>query len=106
VSASRNAISGADVATGKLVESLLSDLVKGTNAFDVPGAHIFMLRKIRNLGRPGIASMAIFKMKIGRKSAADFDRVRAAREAIGPLVERMSMENHLDLFWRKTLLPR
>ena len=52
VSASRNAISGADVATGKLVESLLSDVVKGTNAFDVPGAQIFMLRKIRNLGRP------------------------------------------------------
>ena len=137
----------ADVATGKLVESLLSDVVKGTNAFDVPGAHTSMLRKIRNLGRPGIASMAIsavdnalwdlkcrllgvslldllgavresaliygsggftsysiaelqkqlggwaaqgikmVKMKIGREPAADFDRVRAAREAIGPLVE-------------------
>ena len=49
----------ADVATGKLVESLLSDVVKGTNAFDVPGAHTSVLRKIRNLGRPGIASMAI-----------------------------------------------
>ena len=137
----------ADVATGKLVESLLSDVVRGTNAFDVPGAHTSMLRKIRNLGRPGIASMAIsavdnalwdlksrllgvslldllgavresamiygsggftsysiaelqkqlgdwaaqgikmVKMKIGREPAADFDRVRAAREAIGPLVE-------------------
>jgi hypothetical protein len=50
----------ADVATGKLVESLLSDVVRGTNAFEVPGAHNFMLRKIRNLGRPGITSMAIF----------------------------------------------
>ncbi len=29
----------ADVATGKLVESLLSGVVKGTNAFDVPGSH-------------------------------------------------------------------
>ena len=137
----------ADVATGKLVESLLSDVVKGTNAFDVPGAHTSMLRKIRNLGRPGIASMAIsavdnalwdlksrllgvslldllgavhgsamiygsggftsysiaelqeqlgdwagrgikmVKMKIGREPAADFARVRAAREAIGPNVE-------------------
>jgi L-alanine-DL-glutamate epimerase-like enolase superfamily enzyme len=137
----------ADVATGKLVESLLSDLVKGTNAFDVPGSHNLMLRKIRNLGRPGITSMAIsavdnalwdlkskllgvslldllgavresamvygsggftsysiaelqkqlggwaaqgvkmVKMKIGREPAADFERVRAAREAIGPLVE-------------------
>jgi L-alanine-DL-glutamate epimerase-like enolase superfamily enzyme len=137
----------ADVATGKLVESLLSDVVKGTNAFDVPGAHQLMVRRIRNLGRPGITSMAIsavdnalwdlksrlldvslldllgavresamiygsggftsysiaelqkqlgdwaaqgvkmVKMKIGREPAADFDRVRAAREAIGPLVE-------------------
>jgi L-alanine-DL-glutamate epimerase-like enolase superfamily enzyme len=137
----------ADVATGKLVESLLSDVVKGKNAFDVPAAHISMVRKIRNLGRPGIASMAIsavdnalwdlksrllgvslldllgavresamiygsggftsysiaelqkqlgdwaargikmVKMKIGREPEADFDRVRAAREAIGSSVE-------------------
>src|ERR1700693_4527883 len=42
----------ADVATGKLVESLLSDVVMGTNAFDVPGAHTSMLRKIRNLVGP------------------------------------------------------
>jgi L-alanine-DL-glutamate epimerase-like enolase superfamily enzyme len=137
----------ADAATGKLVESLLSDVVKGTNAFDVSGAHNLMLHKIRNLGRPGITSMAIsavdnalwdlksrllgvslldllgavresamiygsggftsysiaelqkqlgdwaaqgikmVKMKIGREPASDFERVRAAREAIGPLVE-------------------
>jgi L-alanine-DL-glutamate epimerase-like enolase superfamily enzyme len=49
----------ADVATGKLVESLLSDVVEGSNAFDVPAAHASMLRKVRNLGRPGNASMAI-----------------------------------------------
>jgi L-alanine-DL-glutamate epimerase-like enolase superfamily enzyme len=137
----------ADLATGKLVASLLSDVVKGANAFDVPGTHLSMVRKIRNLGRPGITSMAIsavdnalwdlkarllglslldllgavrrsakiygsggftsysipelqkqlgdwaaqgikmVKMKIGSEPAADFDRVRAAREAIGPLVE-------------------
>jgi L-alanine-DL-glutamate epimerase-like enolase superfamily enzyme len=49
----------ADVATGKLIESLLSDVVKRRNAFDIAGAHASMVRKIRNLGRPGIASMAI-----------------------------------------------
>ena len=49
----------ADVATGKLVESLLSDVVKGMNAFDIAGAHVSMVREIRNLGRPGVASMAI-----------------------------------------------
>jgi hypothetical protein len=37
----------ADVATGKLVESLLSHLVRGTNAFDIPGAYISTVRKIR-----------------------------------------------------------
>jgi L-alanine-DL-glutamate epimerase-like enolase superfamily enzyme len=40
-------------------ESLLSDVVKRRNAFDIAGAHASMVRKIRNLGRPGIASMAI-----------------------------------------------
>jgi L-alanine-DL-glutamate epimerase-like enolase superfamily enzyme len=49
----------ADVATGKLIESLLADVVTGLNAFDIAGAHAAMLHKIRNLGRPGIASMAI-----------------------------------------------
>ncbi|MBV9297845.1 MAG: mandelate racemase [Verrucomicrobia bacterium] len=49
----------ADVATGKLVESLLTDVVKGTNAFDIAGAYASMLHKVRNLGLPGISSMAI-----------------------------------------------
>ena len=40
-------------------QSLLSEAIKGRNAFDIPGAHAAMVRKIRNLGRPGIASMAI-----------------------------------------------
>jgi L-alanine-DL-glutamate epimerase-like enolase superfamily enzyme len=134
----------ADVSTGKLIESLLADVVKGANALDVPGAHTAMLHQIRNLGRPGIASMAIsavdnalwdlkakllecslldllgasresaeiygsggftsyslkqlenqlggwaaegiksVKMKIGRDPSADFERVSAARKAIGP----------------------
>lgn len=49
----------ADVATGKLVESLLAGVVKGASAFDIPAAHTAMVQKIRNLGRPGISSMAI-----------------------------------------------
>jgi L-alanine-DL-glutamate epimerase-like enolase superfamily enzyme len=146
------------------VESLLSDLVKGTKAFDVSGAHACMLRKIRNLGRPGITSMAIsavdnalwdlksrligvslldllgaaresamiygsggftsysipelqkqlgdwaaqgirmVKMKIGRAPASDFDRVRAAREAIGPDVELYVDAN--DAYSRKQALAQ
>jgi L-alanine-DL-glutamate epimerase-like enolase superfamily enzyme len=137
----------ADVATGKLIESLLANVVKGMNALDVPSAHGAMVHKIRNLGRPGIVSMAIsavdnalwdlkarlldcslldllgaaresaeiygsggftsytvkqlqdqlggwaaqgiknVKMKIGREPAADWDRVGAAREAVGPGVQ-------------------
>lgn len=35
------------------------DVVQGRDAMDVPGAWDAMVRKIRNLGRPGICSMAI-----------------------------------------------
>ena len=137
----------ADVSTGKLIESLLAKKVAGRNALDILGAHAEMVREIRNLGRPGVASMAIsavdnalwdlkakllgvslldllgaandrapiygsggftsytneqlqeqlggwaaeglraVKMKIGRDAHADIERVRAAREAIGPDVE-------------------
>jgi L-alanine-DL-glutamate epimerase-like enolase superfamily enzyme len=41
------------------VGALLAGVVTGRDAFDIPGAHLAMVRKIRNLGRPGIASMAI-----------------------------------------------
>jgi L-alanine-DL-glutamate epimerase-like enolase superfamily enzyme len=49
----------ADVATGKLIESLLAPIVAGRSAFDIPGSHAAMVHHIRNLGRPGICSMAI-----------------------------------------------
>lgn len=49
----------ADISTARLIESLLSKEVEGRNALDVPGAWEAMVRAIRNLGRPGISSMAI-----------------------------------------------
>jgi L-alanine-DL-glutamate epimerase-like enolase superfamily enzyme len=49
----------ADLATAKLIESKLSSIVHGADVFDPPGAWSAMVRAIRNLGRPGIASMAI-----------------------------------------------
>jgi L-alanine-DL-glutamate epimerase-like enolase superfamily enzyme len=49
----------ADTSTTTLVRDLLSGVVKGHNAMGVPGAHEAMLAAVRNLGRPGIASMAI-----------------------------------------------
>lgn len=134
----------ADTATAALIHDKLASVVQGRNAFDVPGALSAMAHSIRNLGRPGIASMAIsavdvalwdlkarllelplckllgqvhaavpvygsggfttytieqlqrqlsgwtkqgiprVKMKIGTRPDEDLDRVRAAREAIGP----------------------
>ncbi|BDG10530.1 enolase C-terminal domain-like protein [Anaeromyxobacter paludicola] len=49
----------ADTATARLVHDLLAPLVAGRDALDVPGAWAAMVRAIRNLGRPGVSSMAI-----------------------------------------------
>jgi L-alanine-DL-glutamate epimerase-like enolase superfamily enzyme len=49
----------ADVATGKLITELLKNVVIGSDAMNVPGTWKRMVEAIRNLGRPGIASMAI-----------------------------------------------
>jgi L-alanine-DL-glutamate epimerase-like enolase superfamily enzyme len=49
----------ADTATGRLIDELLGKAVRGLDAMDVPRAWIAMVQTIRNLGRPGIASMAI-----------------------------------------------
>ena len=49
----------ADSSTGELIRNKLSDVVKGHDAFDITGAWSKMVQSIRNLGRPGIASMAI-----------------------------------------------
>lgn len=49
----------ADLATAKVIETLLAPLVKGRDVLDVPGAWLAMVEAVRNLGRPGIAAMAI-----------------------------------------------
>ncbi len=49
----------ADLATAKLIKEMLIDVVKGHTVMDVPGCWMAMVESIRNLGRPGIASMAI-----------------------------------------------
>ena len=137
----------ADTATARLIHDMLAQLVIGRDAMNIPAAWQAMAQAVRNLGRPGIASMAIsaidtalwdlkarllglpllgllgaareavavygsggftsytieqlqaqlagwategigrVKMKIGRDPAADRERVRAARGAIGPDVD-------------------
>jgi L-alanine-DL-glutamate epimerase-like enolase superfamily enzyme len=49
----------ADVSTAKLIESKLAGIVNGRDAMDPPAIWEAMVAAIRNLGRPGIASMAI-----------------------------------------------
>ena len=49
----------ADLATARLIEDRLAHVVQGCDAMAVPAAWAAMVREIRNLGRPGIASMAI-----------------------------------------------
>ena len=134
----------ADTATAHLINHTLKPEIVGRDAMDIPACWEAMRRRIRNLGRPGIVSMAMaavdnalwdlkakrlnlplvrllgadrtevpiygsggftsysmrqlqrqlggwasqgmsaVKMKIGRDPARDPERVRAAREAIGP----------------------
>jgi L-alanine-DL-glutamate epimerase-like enolase superfamily enzyme len=49
----------ADTATARLIRDILAGVVVGRDAMAVPGAWSAMVAAIRNLGRPGIASMAI-----------------------------------------------
>jgi L-alanine-DL-glutamate epimerase-like enolase superfamily enzyme len=137
----------ADAAAAKLIQETLADKVIGKDALDVPACWNAMDHAIRNLGRPGVSSMAIaavdvalwdlkaklldvslvsllgrardgvpvygsggfttyskkqlqnqlggwaamgiprVKMKVGTHPDQDLERVRWAREAIGPDVQ-------------------
>jgi L-alanine-DL-glutamate epimerase-like enolase superfamily enzyme len=48
-----------DVASGRVIESALRDVVTGADAMRVTASWQAMARACRNLGRPGVASMAI-----------------------------------------------
>src|SRR6185437_13470347 len=49
----------ADAATALLIKDMLAEVVQDLDAMDIPGAWAAMVHAIRNLGRPGIVSMAI-----------------------------------------------
>jgi L-alanine-DL-glutamate epimerase-like enolase superfamily enzyme len=51
-------------ACATLVEDVLRDVVIGADALDVPGTWERMVRRCRNLGRPGIVSMAVSAVDI------------------------------------------
>lgn len=54
----------ADRSTAELIHSTLRDMIEGRDAMDIPSAWLAMIRRVRNLGRPGIASMAISAVDI------------------------------------------
>src|SRR5207248_3957473 len=54
----------ADTATATLVQDRLKQVVVGRDAMSVQSAWLAMLHSIRNLGRPGICSMAISAVDI------------------------------------------
>ena len=156
----------ADTATARLILDLLSSIVIGRDAMDVPASWDAMVHAIRNLGRPGIVSMAIaavdaalwdlkarlldislvtllgavresvpiygsggftsypiarlqeqlggwvsagiprVKMKIGSHPGDDIDRVRAAREAIGPVSQAALFVDANGAYSRKQALAQ
>ena len=49
----------ADNATAELIHKKLAEVVKGADALSPPAVYMKMWRGLRNLGRPGICSMAI-----------------------------------------------
>src|SRR5215472_9240731 len=69
VEASCGGVSGigytyADLSTATLVETMLKGIVENRDAMDIPGAWNAMVHSIRNLGRPGLCSMAISAVDI------------------------------------------
>jgi L-alanine-DL-glutamate epimerase-like enolase superfamily enzyme len=49
----------ADTSTAQLIHDLLADIIRGRSVMDIMGSWQAMTHDIRNLGRPGIAAMAI-----------------------------------------------
>jgi L-alanine-DL-glutamate epimerase-like enolase superfamily enzyme len=49
----------ADTATATLIHGTLAPFIKGMDAMSPPAVYMAMWRRLRNLGRPGICSMAI-----------------------------------------------
>jgi L-alanine-DL-glutamate epimerase-like enolase superfamily enzyme len=83
----------ADAATAALVHEVLAARVRGLDAFDVPAAWWAMARAVRNLGRRGIAAMAMAAVDIalwdlkarllGQPLAALLGRVRPRVDVYG-----------------------
>jgi len=79
----------ANAATAMLIERLLTKEIIGRNTMDIPGTANAIVRRVRNLGRPGIASMAVSAVDVAlwdlKAKLLDLpliDLLGAAREAV------------------------
>jgi L-alanine-DL-glutamate epimerase-like enolase superfamily enzyme len=79
----------ANAATAILIERLLTKEIIGRNTMDIPGTANAIVRSVRNLGRPGIASMAVSAVDVAlwdlKAKLLDLpliDLLGAAREAV------------------------
>ncbi len=79
----------ADTATAALIHDKLAPLLQGRDAWAINARWLDMVRAIRNLGRPGICSMAIAAVDVGlwdlkgrMTNLALVDLIGAARESI------------------------
>jgi len=80
----------ADTATATLIRDGLAQEVTGRDALDVPGCWEAMVHKIRNLGRPGIVSMAI---------AGSNGGTRSCRRASSSAMSAGSRSRRVDTAW-------
>jgi L-alanine-DL-glutamate epimerase-like enolase superfamily enzyme len=53
-----------DLSTAKLIAGHLREVIVGRDPMDIPGSWLAMAQSVRNIGRPGIASMAISAIDI------------------------------------------
>jgi L-alanine-DL-glutamate epimerase-like enolase superfamily enzyme len=79
----------ADIATATLIQDKLADTVTGKDPMSVPGCWVELVKTIRNLGRPGISSMAIaaldnalWDLKARILNLSLVDLLGAARESV------------------------
>ncbi len=73
----------ADVSSAKLIESKLAKVVEGMDATSPRRSWAAMVKAIRNLGRPGIASMAISAVERRIVGSARADARGAAVRGLG-----------------------
>src|SRR5262245_46134908 len=53
-----------DLSAGKIIDRVLSPIVLGREATAIPDIWSSMIRAVRNIGRPGVSSMAIAAVDI------------------------------------------